>query len=575
VRLRHLFLQGHRSVVTNGFDAGPFTVLFGKNNAGKTNILEAIYNLFVPSDTRAVRVWVNDPPETGVLQSWGAIFADLEPGIPFDDQVATAIDEALPGVETNRVAFAGQGRLLEVPDEDVDVSAGEHLEIPYTIPGPDLKVLFLDWEFKDLHERVETAIASLASDGDDSWPWMEPIDPTDDSVGFEVNLTVRLLVHQLGSLATDLLPDFVDGSIVAEVNDPREWGRARKIGLAFDERAGVEYQAVDVWGHGAARWMAAAVQIALRLLAQYPDLRTLRDAGPRAFSGYVLLVDEPEAHLHPAAVASAARWCQRMVGYGFTVVVATHHEEFLRAPGDDVALVHVAKVHWGTTTRTLHSRRTAVLRELAADVGLHPATALSLHRAILFVEGTLDEAVLDEYGGLELDAAGIKIFPIHGTKNLEGLVTAEVVTGLDIKIGILTDATDPATMLQRSGNKRSSEERKVVRVVEIATQKGLPIPTVFGVPEDDLLFALPPDAIRTYLKGPFPGWKELRAECREALGKGPSDSVDWKSYALERYRLPITDPGGVRHIVRALDLDNVPLPSIRNVIDEVVNWAKG
>jgi predicted ATP-dependent endonuclease of OLD family len=313
----------------------------------------------------------------------------------------------------------------------------------------------------------------------------------------------------------------------------------------------------------------------LRLLAQYPNLMTLRDAGPRGFSGYVLLVDEPEAHLHPAAVASTVRWCQRMVDHGFTVVVATHHEEFLRAPGDDVALVHVTKDHSYTNTRTLHSRRTAVLRELAADVGMHPATALSLHRAILFVEGTLDEAVLDEYGGLELDPAGVKIFPIHGTKNLEGLVTAEVVTELDIKVGILTDATDPATMLQRSGNKRSSEERKVIRVVEIAKQKGLPIPTVFGVPEDDLLFALPADAIRTYLKGPFPGWKELCTECREALGKGPSDSVDWKSYARERYGLPITDPGGVRHIVRALDLDNVPLPSIRSVIDDVVNWAKG
>jgi hypothetical protein len=94
------------------------------------------------------------------------------------------------------------------------------------------------------------------------------------------------------------------------------------------------------------------------------------------------------------------------------------------------------------------------------------------------------------------------------------------------------------------------------------------------VPEDDLLFALPADAIRDYLQGPFPGWKELVAECREALGKGPSDSVDWKSHALEHYGLPITTAAGVRGIVRDLDLDNVPLPSVRRVIDEVVNWAK-
>jgi hypothetical protein len=33
-------------------------------------------------------------------------------------------------------------------------------------------------------------------------------------------------------------------------------------------------------------------------------------------------------------------------------------------------------------------------------------------------------------------------------------------------------------------------------------------------------------------------------------------------------------PIGVRNLVRALDLANVPLPSIRRVIDEIVNWAR-
>ena len=110
-------------------------------------------------------------------------------------------------------------------------------------------------------------------------------------------------------------------------------------------------------------------------------------------------------------------------------------------------------------------------------------------------------------------------------------------------------------------------------MIKLFEDKGLASPTPFGIPEDDLLFALPPDANREYLKGPFPGWKELVAECRQAMGKGPSDSVDWKSYAFEHYGLPITTAAGVRHIVRTLDLKNIPLPSIRAAIDEVVNWA--
>jgi hypothetical protein len=59
-----------------------------------------------------------------------------------------------------------------------------------------------------------------------------------------------------------------------------------------------------------------------------------------------------------------------------------------------------------------------------------------------------------------------------------------------------------------------------------------------------------------------------------SLGKGPSDSVDWKSYANERYGLQITTPSGVRNLVRELDLQNVPLPSIRVAIDEIITWAR-
>jgi hypothetical protein len=197
-----------------------------------------------------------------------------------------------------------------------------------------------------------------------------------------------------------------------------------------------------------------------------------------------------------------------------------------------------------------------------------------VHRQKRVSAGVAIHAVLDEYGGLELEAAGVKIIPIHGTKNLEGLIAVELVTQLGIKLGVLTDNTDPLTMTEKSGNKRSSEERKLVNVIEMAKEKNLPPPTVFDVPEDDLPFALPADAIRSYLNGPFPGWKELVAERREASGKGPSDSVDWKAYALENYGLPITEPPGVRHIVRTLDLANGPLLSIRRVIDEIVNWAK-
>ena len=82
------------------------------------------------------------------------------------------------------------------------------------------------------------------------------------------------------------------------------------------------------------------------------------------------------------------------------------------------------------------------------------------------------------------------------------------------------------------------------------------------------------EAIREHLKGPFPEWHDLEEECRAAEQAGKSDSVHWKAYAENHYGLPITPPGGVRAIVRALDLAGVELASIRTVVDDILAWAK-
>jgi AAA15 family ATPase/GTPase len=55
VRLQSVFLDHCQSVFKVKFDDGRFTVLFGKNNAGKSNILEALYGLFAFEDTRVIR----------------------------------------------------------------------------------------------------------------------------------------------------------------------------------------------------------------------------------------------------------------------------------------------------------------------------------------------------------------------------------------------------------------------------------------------------------------------------------------------------------------------------------------
>lgn len=53
-------------------------------------------------------------------------------------------------------------------------------------------------------------------------------------------------------------PDFVNGSIIAEFSHPSDWASGPKIALDYDQHGGYAIKPVDVGGHGAARWMAAA-----------------------------------------------------------------------------------------------------------------------------------------------------------------------------------------------------------------------------------------------------------------------------------------------------------------------------
>ncbi|MCG7594572.1 TOPRIM nucleotidyl transferase/hydrolase domain-containing protein [Mycobacterium sp. PSTR-4-N] len=600
MRLSRVVLVGYRSIDYLDFEIGPFTVLFGKNNTGKTNVLEAIYEILASGEepgpwgqSSSVRGLRGVDDVTGIPR--GAAYVQLDRGSQFDNEVASLGNvgreivpvgfqvHSLPSgevalvrdYEESLVAFVDPGPYFL--RDLTSLAEGESFEQfkSTCAKGPRPQRLFLDWDFDNINERVGAALLKPLMQGGRTAKgrnprrgWSERIDDTEVEA-WRVRPEIHERVASFAELATSLLPDFIRGSIRARFCVPNQWGQAPWVSVEFeDEDTGLRTDSVNDIGRGAARWIAVVTQLAQHLVV-----------GGGLDAEHVLFLDEPEAHLHPSAVASAVRWCQRMVGIGLNVVVASHHEEFLRAAGDEFdppTLVRIAReLDTGRTiARTLPSASATRLLELADDVGMRPAAALSIHRAILFVEGPLDEAVLDEYGGIELDAAGVKVIPIHGTRNLEGLIAVELVAGLGIKTGILTDATDPATMAARSGRKRSSEERKVLRVIQIAEEKGVPTPTSFGVPEADLLFALPADAIREHLNGPFPGWKELVAECREHLGKGPSDSVDWKSFANERYGLQISTPVGVRELVRRLDLAKVPLPSIRAVLDDIVAWAK-
>ena len=129
MRISTVILLSYRSVHYLEFELGPFTVLFGKNNAGKTNLLEAIYGVLAPQDmgtSAAVPGRKLSLPVSGLrggdpmVPPAGAVYVDLEQGLAFDDAVLAVVPEAVavPGgmlpfreVPPGHVWFANAYRL--------------------------------------------------------------------------------------------------------------------------------------------------------------------------------------------------------------------------------------------------------------------------------------------------------------------------------------------------------------------------------------------------------------------------------------------------------------------------------
>ena len=79
--------------------------------------------------------------------------------------------------------------------------------------------------------------------------------------------------------------------------------------------------------------------------ARHSDVPAAHWAASHA--GEVLLVDEPEAGLHPLAVIDVVRWLEDRLNDYSGVIVATHHPEFLRSSNPSVSAILVNRTEGG------------------------------------------------------------------------------------------------------------------------------------------------------------------------------------------------------------------------------------
>ena len=262
----------------------------------------------------------------------------------------------------------------------------------------------------------------------------------------------------------------------------------------------------------------------------------------------VYIADEPEAHLHPAAIASVRDWLTQLAQTSTTVLAATHSPILLDSDSQLTRRVLVMPTGDGTQLREISGSQDCQLEAASAVLGITTGELLLMTRLAFFVEGPHDVIILQEWFGAELRSAGIRVFPLHGADNLPLLAHSEIVAALGIPIATLTDNTDVPRA--RDGRPATREQRAVARLLREAGQAGVPVKAV-GLAEPDILYYVDEQVCREHAPA-FPGWLAAYTESRHA------GSSDWKRWVMSKYGLSLTRDNIRRLAVECHERGRIP-----------------
>lgn len=250
----------------------------------------------------------------------------------------------------------------------------------------------------------------------------------------------------------------------------------------------------------------------------------------------LLIVDEPEQHLHPRAQREIAAWLAAGAD-NRDAFVATHALPFLDMPDERTSYFLVTRNNDGRTRATNISDNTFhALQQFSTEAGLSGrAEALQTIRIVALVEGAHDERVLRHFYGRELDRYRVLVVPVRGAKNVNAIVDFPWLSRMGFPFVVLFDETRASVV---EGTKRPGGKDIAARAVWDMLhhwEDPRPPPYVASFGLADIFRALPEECVAKAVRaasGSFPGWADV-----DAAFEGRS-SIGFKPLLLERSKLP-------------------------------------
>lgn len=385
----------------------------------------------------------------------------------------------------------------------------------------------------------------------------------------------------LEDAANQVLPGFVGSPVrlftaPEGMGDPApEWLRAQAWGFQGEPARVLVYGGevpAELLSSAARRWIAFSLEIAFTQLREVliaktasgqQDERSSRVPAPSPLRS-LLIVDEPEMHLHPAAQREVRDWLIERAREGATVLVATHSPTLLALPTGRAAIVAVSSdADAGTHARRIDS---ALLDELDGDMdqlGITRVDWLQAVAGVILVEGKHDRIVLETFFHQALVASRLVVLPLRGSNNAWALVDSEFFRTIGIRQWVLLDNTRSDLQQGKPRRPLSKEEetlRQLLRETDVR-------PAFYEEP--DVLCALPETAVlRAFPDAIFDGWTSLVA----AWKRSPREN--FKAFALREMGISLSAGGFLHRVLKHTLPDDAPSPALTRTMKRLLAEAE-
>ncbi|NEQ68266.1 MAG: AAA family ATPase [Symploca sp. SIO2D2] len=493
MKLEAVNIQSFRSIQDVTLeDCGEFNVIVGKNNAGKSNIILAI-NIFFEFFKKGVPIILNPPigelvdyhnqslevpisitvlfqllPDEmdGLIQELrdgslqeNMIFESLQAKITIDE-----IDPALRLAVTLEVAsypeqFAYIKKMVLCKPDFLITSNKEFVFSVFNINSKDAKKVI-----EKIPSAVKQKYATNSYKGDiNRYFSKEDFIPTyalkliklisETKVLYlperrepvekrEASQLLDLKVKRGGTKKLSAIQDTVSAMLGVDIDAFRP--EQTNSGEDLEAELDVDNFLVQVNGAG--------IREALRLIIDY-ELNQPN----------ILLVEEPEVHLHPALETSMMRYL-KTISQECQVFITTHSTNFLDTA--EMRNVYLASRNNATTIQLINVKEAA--QSISRELGIRLSSLFMFDR-LVFVEGKIDEQVFREWAstcGVNLAQASVGFVPMGGVRNLAYFSTEATINFLTkrrVSIHFILDRDEREDAeVQRLSKKLGAQSKLVV-----------------------------------------------------------------------------------------------------------------